>query len=97
LSAQVRGDEGKAPEPGSWSGDLNKLYGDVRPQLGEKNYGYVAKLEESENQLLKAFERVKDDEATPSPVRGVLGEYLPEMRKCHDILQSRKMSLKHAA
>ena len=97
LSKQVRADENKPAEPGSWSSDLNKLYGDVRTQLGEKNYGYVAKLEESEGRLLKAFERVKDDGATPAPVRNTLDEYLPEMRRCHDILESRKLSLKHAA
>jgi uncharacterized protein (TIGR02284 family) len=97
LTGEIRADEAKSPEPGSWSSDLNKVYSDVRNHLGEKNYGYVAKLEESEGRLLKAFERVQDDDATPAPVRSALGEYLPEMRKCHDILESRKMSLKHAA
>jgi uncharacterized protein (TIGR02284 family) len=97
LSTEVRTDEIKSPEPGSWSSDLDKLYTDIRGHLGEKNYGYVAKLEESEARLLKAFEKVQNNDDTSNAARGVLGEYLPEMRKCHDILQSRKMSLKHAA
>ncbi|MEO8742984.1 MAG: PA2169 family four-helix-bundle protein, partial [Lysobacteraceae bacterium] len=37
---------------GTWSGDFTKLYAKVRATLSDKNFAYVAELEDSEDQLL---------------------------------------------
>lgn len=89
---------GGAPETGgTLAGSMQQLYGTVRSTLGDKQYGYVAELEESEDRLLKAFEKVIGDKDTPSAARDAATRLLPEVRECHDVMRARKQTMKHAA
>jgi uncharacterized protein (TIGR02284 family) len=97
LSNEIRAFGDKPAETGTWTGDFNKLYGEVRALLGDKNYAYVAQLEESEDRLMKAFSKALSDEETSPSAHTIITRYLPEVRTCHDIMRSQKMALKKAA
>ena len=97
LSKEIRAVGEKPAETGTWTGDFNKLYGEVRALLGDKNYAYVAQLEESEDRLMKAFDKALNDQETSPSAHTIITRYLPEVRTCHDIMQSQKMALKKAA
>jgi uncharacterized protein (TIGR02284 family) len=83
--------------PGAWTDDFNQLYGEVRAHLGDKTYAYVARLEESESRLLKAFDKALSDKDIPASARTVINRMVPEIRNCHDLLQARKIELRKAA
>ena len=97
LSAEVRA-MGETPAPeGTWTGDLSKLYGELRALVGDTDYAWVAQLEKSEDRLLRAFDEAVQDTDTPVTARATLNRFLPEVRACHDIMRSRKHALKKAA
>ena len=97
LSNEIRATGDKPADTGTWSGDFNKLYGEVRALLGDKHYAYVTQLEESEDRLLKAFNKALDDKDTTAHARTIITRYMPEVRSCFDIMQARKIALKKAA
>lgn len=97
LSNEIRATGEKPADSGTWSGDFNKMYAEVRALLGDKNYTYVDRLEESEDQLLKAFEKALNDKDTSASAHTVITRYIPEVRNCHDIMRTRKIALKKAA
>ena len=97
LSNEIRADGEKPAETGTWSGDFSKHYGDVRAMLGDKNYAYVAQLEDSEDRLMKAFDKALHDDKTSAHAHTIINRYLPEVRSCHDIMRAQKMALKKAA
>jgi len=97
LSNEIRAVGETPSEVGTWSGDFHKLYGDLRAHLGDKNYAYVARLEDSEDRLLKAFEKALDDSNTTGSAHEVITTFMPEVRICHEIMRARKMELKKAA
>lgn len=97
LSNEIRAVGEKPAGTGTWTGDFDKLYGEVRALLGDKNYAYVAQLEESEDRLMKAFDKALNDQETSPSAHTIITRYLPEVRTCHDIMQSQKMALKKAA
>jgi len=97
LSNEIRAVGEKPAEAGTWSGDFSKHYAEVRALLGDKNYAYVAQLEESEDRLMKAFDKALNDEKTSANAHMVITRYLPEVRSCHDIMRAQKMILKKAA
>ena len=97
LSNEIRAGGDTPAASGTWSGDFNKLYGEVRALLGDKNYAYVSRLEDSEDQLLKAFEKALKDKDTSTSAHTVISSLMPEVRNCHDIMQARKIALKKAA
>ena len=97
LSNEIRAVGEKPADTGTWTGDFDKLYGEVRALLGDKNYAYVAQLEESEDRLMKAFDKALNDQETSPSAHTIITRYLPEVRTCHDIMRSRKMALKKAA
>jgi uncharacterized protein (TIGR02284 family) len=97
LSAEVKS-MGEAPAPeGTWTGDLSKLYGELRAAVGDNDYAWVSQLENSEDRLLKAFDEAIQDTDTPVTARATLNRFVPEVRACHDIMRSRKHALKKAA
>ena len=97
LSNELRAVGETPAETGTWTGDFSKLYGEVRALLGDKNYAYVAQLEESEDRLMKAFDKALNDTDTSASAHTIITRYLPEVRSCHDIMRSQKMALKKAA
>ncbi len=97
LSTEIKAMGDKPAEKGTLAGDLSQMYGDLRALLGNKDYAYVSKLEDSEDRLLKAFDEALADEDTPASTGEILRRYLPEVRSCHDLMRSRKLALKKAA
>jgi len=82
---------------GAMAEDFNKVYGEVRPHLGERNYAYLSKLEESESHLLKTLDKLHNDKDIPAGTRTVINHLVPEVRDCHDLLHARKIELRKAA
>ena len=77
--------------------DFDKVYGEVRAHLGDRNYAYLSRLEESEGHLLKALDKAHDDKDIPANARVVINRLIPEVRDCHDLLRARKIELRKAA
>lgn len=97
MSREVRA-EGESPATsGTVRGALGELYTDVRAQLGDTNYGYVAGLEASEDRLMKAFHAVVKDDDVPSSVRQTVNSYLPTIQKHHDLMRDRKWAMEARA
>lgn len=97
LSTEIRIEGDKPAQSGTVAGDIGKIYGDIRALLGNKDYAYVAQLEESEDRLLKAFSVALADKDTSPAALVVLNRLLPLVRECHDLMRSRKQALKNAA
>lgn len=97
LSDEVRAGGDTPSTSGTWTGDFNKFYGEVRAMLGQKDYAYVAQLEDSEDQLLKAFHKAMNDEDTPAGSRSVIAGFMPEVLATHDVMRTHKIALRHAA
>jgi len=97
LSTEVRIEGDKPTQSGTVVGDISKIYGDIRALVGNKDYAYVAQLEESEDRLLKAFTAAIADKDTSAPALTVLNRLLPQVRECHDLMRTRKQALKKAA
>jgi uncharacterized protein (TIGR02284 family) len=97
LSNEIRSVGEKPSETGTWTGDFNKLYGEIRALLGDKNYAYVAQLEDSEDRLMKAFEKALSDVKTTPSAHTVITRCMPEVRACHEIMRAQKIALKKAA
>lgn len=97
LSAVVTAAGGEAAQHGTVVGSLQEFYGKIRATLGDKQYGYVAELEESEDRLLKAFtEAASNDEIVVAAREAVL-RLLPDVRECHNVMRDRKHAMKNAA
>lgn len=97
MSRDVKA-EGEVPaKSGTVRGALSELYTDVRAQLGDKNYGYVAGLEASEDRLMKAFHEVVKDTSVPAPVKEAVTSYLPTVQKHHDLMRDRKWAMQAQA
>ncbi|MCD9031192.1 PA2169 family four-helix-bundle protein [Luteimonas sp. Y-2-2-4F] len=97
LGAAVQAVGGEPEDSGTLRGSMQEMYGKIRAALGDKEYGYVAELEESEDRLLHAFEDAIKDEKTPPAARDVVTRLMPEVRSCHDVMRARKHAMKNAA
>lgn len=97
LSSEIRTTGDKPADSGTWVGNFNTLYGDMRAMFGDKSYAFVAQLEESEDRLLKGFNEALQDKAISANARKTLDRLLPEVRGCHEIMRDRKVALKKAA
>lgn len=97
LSGVVRTAGGEPETSGTLVGGMQQMYGKLRATLGDKNYGYVAELEESEDRLLKAFDEALKDKDTPQAAREVAARLQPQVRECHDVMRNRKLAMKSAA
>jgi uncharacterized protein (TIGR02284 family) len=99
LSVETRMGGDRYAETGTWAGDFNRLYADVRAHLADRNYTcVVVLLEESEEQLLKALFRAIVDVDTPPHAKAVIDRLLPEVRHCQKLMREQKnIALKKAA
>ncbi len=97
LSAVVTSAGGEPATHGTVVGTMQEFYGKVRAALGDKQYGYVAELEESEDRLLKAFTEAASDNDVPATAREAVTRLLPEVRECHNVMRERKHAMKNAA
>jgi len=96
LGATVQAAGGEPDTDGTMVGSMQQMYGKVRAAFGDKEYGYVAELEESEDRLLKAFKETIADAGTPSAARAVAEELLPQVTECHNTMRDRKHAMKAA-
>lgn len=97
LSATVSAAGGEPAQHGTVVGSMQEFYGKVRATLGDKQYGYVAELEESEDRLLKAFTEAASDNDTPAAAREAAQRLLPQVRECHNVMRERKHAMKNTA
>ncbi len=88
---------GNPDQHGTVVGSMQQFYGKLRATLGDKDYAYVAELEESEDRLLKAFDATIADPNTPATARDAALRLLPDVRACHDVMRNRKHAMKRAA
>src|SRR5262249_2330086 len=78
---------------GTFAGHFRQLYGDISAKLSDaKDATFVARLEESEDRLLNAFEDAAAAAETPD-VREIILRHLPKVRLCHDQMRNLRMSL----
>jgi uncharacterized protein (TIGR02284 family) len=96
LGGAVQAAGGQPEQTGTMVGSMQQMYGKARAALGDRNYGYVAELEESEDRLLGAFKDALKDDETPPAARDVIGRLLPEVQGCHDVMRDRKAAMKRA-
>ena len=96
LGATVQAAGGEPEDHGTMVGNMQQMYGKVRAAFGDKEYGYVAELEESEDRLLKAFKETIADADTPAAARGAAQELLPQVTECHNTMRDRKLAMKTA-
>ncbi|QCU72509.1 PA2169 family four-helix-bundle protein [Luteimonas yindakuii] len=97
LGAAVQAVGGDPEDSGTLRGSMQEMYARVRAALGDKEYSYVAELEESEDRLLHAFEDAVKDDSTPAAARSVVTRLMPEVRACHDLMRARKHAMKGAS
>lgn len=97
LSTTVQSAGGKPDQHGTLVGGMQKMYGNLRASFGDKRYGFVSELEESEDRLLHAFEDAIADSDTPAPARDIAARLLPEVKACHDVMRERKQVMQHDA
>lgn len=96
LGATVQAAGGEPEDDGTLVGTVQQVYGKVRAAFGDKQYGYVAELEESEDRLLHAFNDTIADTDTPPAARDAAQALLPEVRECHNTMRDRKHAMKAA-
>jgi uncharacterized protein (TIGR02284 family) len=97
LSSAIKTVGDTPAESGTLVGEISKMYGDLRSHLGDKNYAFVAQLENSEDRLLRAFDEARSDKDISATALAALTRLAPEVRQCHDIMSKRKHALKKAA
>jgi len=93
LADHVR-ERGMLPSTsGTFTGYFRQLYADINATLSEaKDATFVARLEESEDRLLVAFEDAAAAAETPD-LRDIILRHLPKVRLCHDQMRNLRMSL----
>jgi uncharacterized protein (TIGR02284 family) len=85
----ARGD--KPSKDGSFSGSMLKAYAELRAKLSsDKNYAYVAELEQFEDRILKAFKDAAQKADDPG-VRTIAERYLADVSRDH----AKMRELKH--
>lgn len=93
MSKEVRQEGAKPATSGTVRGAWDKLYGEVRTQFGDANYGYVKELEASEDRLMKAFHEVVADDDVPAEVKQTVNSFLPTITSHHDLMRDRKWAM----
>lgn len=97
LTADVSAIGGEPADKGTVAGSMRQAYANVRAALGNKDYAYVAELEEVEDKLLEAFKDTIQDNDAPAAAKAAAQRHLPRVQECHDIMRNRKMALKEAS
>lgn len=77
---------------GSFSGAIHKAYSEIRAKLSsDKNYAYVAELEQFEDRILHAFQHAAQ-KSEDAGVRTIAQRYMPDVSRDH----AQMRDLKHA-
>jgi len=92
LRTAVVANGGKPSEGGTFAGALRKAYAEVATKLSsDKDYTYIAQLEEFEDRILKAFKDAQS-KSDDQGVRTIAERYMPEVLRDHNEM----CGLKHA-
>lgn len=94
LTADVAATGGEPADSGTMAGSMRQAYANLRAALGNRDYAYVAELEEVEDRLLEAFRDTIQDGDTPAAAKAAAQRYLPQVVECHEIMRDRKVALK---
>jgi uncharacterized protein (TIGR02284 family) len=97
LAAEVRAEGDTPVYDGNWNAEVARNYLEVRALLGDKDYTYVSQLDLSEADLIEEFDKALADERTTPHAREVIARFLPELRSCHLIMDSKRSELRAAA
>ena len=93
LSSKLAINDENVPTHGTFAGSVRQTYADLRAMVSANDDKvYVAQLEETEDRLLKHFEKALDDTTDPS-VKGLLQQHFPHVRACHDEMSALKKQL----
>ena len=93
LSSKLAINDEDVPTDGTFAGTVRKTYADLRAMLSaNEDKVYVSQLEETEDRLLKHFDKALAD-ATDPTVRGLLQQHYPQVRACHDEMRALKQQL----
>jgi len=86
---QLNGDT--AATSGTLAGSMRKLYAEVRTKMAlDKNYEYVAQLEEFEDQILHTFQAAVGDESNIELCE-IAGRYMTAVKVDHDLMRDLKI------
>lgn len=94
LSGQLHAIGAEPTSSGTVRGTFQQMYGKVRAAFGDKDYGYVAELEESEDRLLSAFKDVLNNNELPIDIRQKVQDLLPDVQETHNVMREHKHSMK---
>lgn len=97
LASEIRAEGDKPVYDGAWSAEITRHYMDVRALLGDKNFTYVAQLDSSEEDLIEEFDKALADDRTTPHAREIIAHFLPEIRSCHLIMNTKRNELRTAA
>lgn len=85
-----------APAKG-WVGEIHAVYRDLRPGMKAIRQDQVARIEETENQLLGRVQQVRHDKENSYVVRVLAMQYETHARALGEALRARKRRLTAAA
>ncbi|MBS67869.1 MAG: hypothetical protein CMK98_05865 [Pseudomonas sp.] len=88
LSVKVAASHEHPSQGGTLTGRMRELYADARSRIGDHDTAYVDQLEQTEANILHAFEDAVGD-AEPD-VRALLAIELPKLRTCHERMRQLK-------
>lgn len=88
LSVKVAASHEHPSQGGTLTGRMRELYADTRSRIGDHDRAYVDQLEQTEANILHAFEDAVGD-AEPD-VRALLAIELPKLRTCHERMRQLK-------
>ena len=96
LRTAVVANGGKPAEGGSFAGSLRKAYAEIATKLStDRDYTYIAQLEEFEDRILKAFEDAQS-KSEDEGVRTIAQRYMPEVMRDHNEMRGLKKHAKAA-
>jgi len=88
LSVKVATSHEHPSQGGTLTGRMRELYANTRSRIGDHDRAYVDQLEQTEANILHAFENAVGD-AEPD-VRALLAIELPKLRTCHERMRQLK-------
>ncbi len=92
LRTAVVANGAKPAEGGSFAGALRMAYAEVATKLStDKDYTYIAQLEEFEDRILKAFQDAQS-KSDDQGVRTIAERYMPEVARDHNEMRGLKQA-----
>ncbi|MEP6483300.1 MAG: PA2169 family four-helix-bundle protein [Rudaea sp.] len=93
-TAVVAKEPGKeaADDEGTFAGSIRKAYAEIKTKLSsDKNYAYIAELEEFEDRILAAF-REAAEKSDDAGVRTIAQRYMPQVMRDHAQMRDLKQA-----